>query len=30
LQKKCFGETYDNLPTVAITSPEQFHNLAGL
>ena len=25
-----FGETYDNLPTEAITSPEQFHKLAGL
>ena len=30
LQKKWFGETYDNLPTEAITSPEQFHKLAGL
>ncbi|MCY2067938.1 hypothetical protein OW511_24000, partial [Klebsiella pneumoniae] len=28
--KKWFGETYDNLPTEAITSPEQFHKLAGL
>lgn len=28
LQKKWFGETYDNLPTEAITSPEQFHKLA--
>ena len=30
LQKKWFGETYDDLPTEAITSPEQFHKLAGL
>ena len=30
LQKKWFGETYDNLPTEVITSPEQFHKLAGL
>ncbi len=28
--QKWFGETYDNLPTEAITSPEQFHKLAGL
>ncbi len=28
--EKWFGETYDNLPTEAITSPEQFHKLAGL
>ena len=30
LQKKWFGETYDDLPNVPITSPEQFHKLAGL
>ncbi|KEA53686.1 amino acid ABC transporter substrate-binding protein [Mangrovibacter sp. MFB070] len=30
LQKKWFGETYPDLPTVPITSAEQFHKLAGL
>lgn len=27
LQKKWFGETYDTLPTVPVTSAEQFHQL---
>ena len=30
LQKKWFGETYDDLPTEPITSAAQFHKLAGL
>lgn len=30
LQKKWFGETFDKLPTVPITSPQQFHELAGM
>ncbi len=30
LQKKWFGETYPNLPTVPITNAEQFHKLAGM
>ncbi|WEJ86395.1 transporter substrate-binding domain-containing protein [Kluyvera intermedia] len=29
LQKKWFGETYDDLPTEPITSAAQFHKLAG-
>ncbi len=29
LQQKWFGETYDTLPTEAITTPEQFHKLVG-
>ena len=30
LQKKWFGESYADLPDVAITNAEQFHKLAGL
>ncbi len=30
LQKKWFGETYDNLPDGSDYQPEQFHKLAGL
>jgi polar amino acid transport system substrate-binding protein len=30
LQIKWFGESFDSLPDEAITSAEQFHQLAGL